>query len=987
MKRILPALAFTLVAMSLAQPSFSQSPTISVGGNKQSKDVYLKDLNVQVDVVGNIATTTLTMVFQNRTSKVLEAELLFPLPDGVTVSRYALDINGRMREAVPVDKAKGTQVFEEIERRRVDPGLMERVEGNNFRTRIYPIPANGSRTITVGYEQQLQVSGGKLAYRLPMDYKEAIDKFTLTVSVYQATATPQVEGGMASDIRFDKAGNAYIAKFSRTNYKPGNLLSFSLPYKPDEVKTLMQPASGSYYFTASCTPEGKPQPKVWSDVVGIVWDASYSVQHRNIEAELEVIDAIVKQKKNLTVNLALLNHTFTNAGSFNIVNGDWSKLRETLKGVTYDGGTNYMAIELFRIPSQEYILFSDGMSTLSDADFVVPLSLSQPIQKLRTSNFGRMIHTVVSSPKADYSTLKLIAAQTGGKFINLNSLTPQEAQKELMNETLRFIGIKPNDAVREVYPSTPTPVGSSFAIAGIASQPNVELVLQFGYGSTVAFERTVSLNASAQATSDVNVHRLWAQKKIAELDMNYEKNKGELAELGQEFGIVTHNTSLIVLETLQDYITYEITPPAELLAEYNQWKKNRDEQLLSRKEDLLSQSIESANALKAWWNTRFDVKTKKYPKPDGQYAAESISAADAIQFTAPMIVEEENLDSSLEENKSRVDEVALGYSANKKESSTSGYKAQVQARITLTDIKQDKEYLKGLTGKPADDYKMYLTLRATYGATPDFFFDMANWFMQKGDREKALSVLTCIADMEVENASLFRLLGYRLKEYGEYSLQEYVCKKVVDWRPMEPQSYRDYALALADNGKYQQALDGLYATITQQYATSLNVIYSGIEEVLVTEINQLTALHKGLHKSAIDKQLLVGPLPVDIRVVINWNMNNTDIDLHVKDPRGETCCYSNRQTAIGGIISNDITRGYGPEQFMLKKAIKGKYQVYVNYFGDTQVKADGPSTIMAEIYTSYSDKSQKREVVCLQLSNVAKTDRNEGLVQVAEFEF
>jgi len=69
----------------------------------------------------------------------------------------------------------------------------------------------------------------------------------------------------------------------------------------------------------------------------------------------------------------------------------------------------------------------------------------------------------------------------------------------------------------------------------------------------------------------------------------------------------------------------------------------------------------------------------------------------------------------------------------------------------------------------------------------------------------------------------------------------------------------------------------------------------------------------------------------------------------------------------------------------LKRAAKGKYRVYVNYYGDRQVTDAGPSTVMAEIYTKYADQSEKRKVVCLQMSNVSR--REDGIAQVAEFEF
>jgi hypothetical protein len=300
------------------------------------------------------------------------------------------------------------------------------------------------------------------------------------------------------------------------------------------------------------------------------------------------------------------------------------------------------------------------------------------------------------------------------------------------------------------------------------------------------------------------------------------------------------------------------------------------------------------------------------------------------------------------------------------------------------DIARNADYMKRLTGKTRDDYRIYLNARNNHAASPTFYFDMANWFYAHGDNETALRVLTSIADLELENASLYRLLGYRFKEYGEYNLAKFVCRKVAEWRPMEPQSYRDYALALADNGEPQAALDTLCAMLSKPYSRNILDRTRGIEEVIVTEINHLIAKNPRLDASKIDKGLIID-IPVDIRVVINWNMDNTDIDLHVKDPNNETCFYREPLTKIGGLMSADITSGYGPEQFLLKNAISGKYQIYVDYFGDRQFTNAGPSTVMAEIYTKYADKTEQRQVICLQLSNAKR--RGDGMALVAEFKF
>ena len=71
----------------------------------------------------------------------------------------------------------------------------------------------------------------------------------------------------------------------------------------------------------------------------------------------------------------------------------------------------------------------------------------------------------------------------------------------------------------------------------------------------------------------------------------------------------------------------------------------------------------------------------------------------------------------------------------------------------------------------------------------------------------------------------------------------------------------------------------------------------------------------------LDKGIITS-MPADVRVVMNWNMNNTDIDLWVTDPNGEKCFYSHSTTEIGGRISEDFTEGFGPEQFMLSWLLK-----------------------------------------------------------------
>ena len=911
---------------------------------KGNQDVYLQSLDIQVEVTGNIASTRYTMVFKNKTDRVLEGSLTFPLPDGRTVTHYALDINGKMREGVPVEKEWATEIFEEIEQRRVDPGLLERVAGNNFRTRIYPFLAQGTRTISIGYEEELPLEKDSLRYRLPMAYLNPLEKFSVTATVWKSSLKPLAAKSIG-EFSFDKAGENYAAAFTRKNYRPAGALSFSLPAPADIPQVMTQSAQGSRYFLVSVAPKMETRKKQWSDDLAIIWDVSLSASQRDLKRELDALNILFAEKKNANVHLYFLNNKFkkivnknTANGEYVVDNGNWDELNSLLKTAAFDGGTDFSQIDLNDIAGNEILFFSDGMSTLSDADFI------------KDARTNRPIHCVVSSANADYSSMKLIAGKTWGKFVNINALSPEKLKKELLNETLQFLGTEHGKAVREVYPSIATPVHGNFSLSGISDDKEAELTLLFGFGSTVERRIAVKIDAKS-ADSQGNLHKLWAQKKIAELDLNYEKNRAALTELGKRFGIVTRNTSLIVLETVDDYILYKIEPPAsepKLYAKYQREQKWQETRRRYTERDMLDEAAKAADNIKKWWDIDF---ASKKTEPEERYAK---------------LVKAEEISATLEKR------------------SEDSEKKSDQPTITIKPIRKDNDYLKKLTGKLAEDYQLYLKIRKDYAYSPTFYFDMADWFYTHGDKNTALRVLTSIAELEIEDASLYRLLGYRFKEYGEYALEKFVCQRAILWRPMEPQSYRDYANALADNNETQTALDSLYSLLTKTFSKYIDDRNQGMEEVVITEINRLIAKNPNLDISKIDKRVITN-VGVDIRVVINWNMNNTDIDLHVTDPNNETCYYGSRETKIGGRINADVREGYGPEQFLLKKAIKGKYKVYVHYFGDSQFTSTGPSTIMAEIYTKYAGKTEQRRIVCLQLLNPKTKDYD--FVEVAEFEF
>jgi hypothetical protein len=186
-------------------------------------------------------------------------------------------------------------------------------------------------------------------------------------------------------------------------------------------------------------------------------------------------------------------------------------------------------------------------------------------------------------------------------------------------------------------------------------------------------------------------------------------------------------------------------------------------------------------------------------------------------------------------------------------------------------------------------------------------------------------------------------------------------------------------LALEDNKHYQAAFDALVAALEVNYYGEMSGQYAGVEDIILMDINRLVAQHSTIDTSKLNPKFL-SKMPVAIRIVLNWNQMDTDIDLHVIEPTGEECYFAHRDTAAGARFSKDFTQGYGPEQYLLRHALPGKYQIRTNYFGERALTQNGPATVMVEIYTTKNGKTT-RKLQTIQLGAV-KEDQNLAMLTI-----
>ena len=960
-KHFLSSTALLLPLVITAQKSVV--PEVKVVNERNANPMVLQDLSIDILVIGQTAVTTMEMTFYNPNSRVMEGEFQFPLADGQQVSRFALDINGKMREGVVVDKALGRKAFEDIVRRGIDPGLLEKTEGNNFKARVYPMPAKGTRRVLIAFEQELHERDGQDYYFLPITANTTLKNFKVRTEVVSRFVKADIQNSLQLD--FKQARNSYISEVSQQNFALNQNIALTFPKieKPQSISATKGNKTYCYGNIALATaqPKNKPIPTE----IGILWDASHSASNRDRAKEFAFLDAYFKALKNVKVVLSSFNIRTDKTLTFEVKNGNWQALKSHLESLPYDGATDGNAIN-FNLKADELLLFSDGIFNFGSKDF----SVNKVVKQAKTPITVVNASAVANTPKMQY-----LANATGGSFIDLTTLTTEQALKVAQTIPFQLLDIEvKNGKIANIFPQKGTAISKgNFTLAGELQTKEASLVLSFGYFKNVIVQKEIHFAANPDASeSEFDLlRRIWAEKQIAQLEREGAEQK-QIDAVGREYSIVTEGNSLIVLETVEDYVRYRITPPKELQMEYSKRLANQEKQKEDSAKRILENVIAQSAEQSKWWNTQYPLKDSKSKNKavimeEVVYPIDNNAIADVAAVEAP----------SMERSASK--EVSSNAMAKRATAprSTPAPASVPTSKIELNAYNPDTPYLKVMQyTEESKAVETYYKLKKEYGNTPSFYVDVADYFFKKGNREQAILVVSNLAELSLDDPQLLRMLGYKLSNYSAKKEAVQVFRKVAQLREEEPQSFRDLGLALAEDAQYNEAAKNLYRVVTNEWSSR----FGDVQLVTLNDLNSLIARHQGIDVSYIDKRLLKKE-PVDVRVVLSWDTDNCDMDLWVTDPKDEKCYYQNTLTYLGGKISRDVTQGYGPEEFMLKKAENGKYKVQVDYFGTHSQKQLMPVSLRITFYTHFGTPQQKQEETTVRLSN-AKEVIEVGAFQV-----
>lgn len=768
--------------------------------------------------------------FTNPNSRVMQGEFEFPIPDGATVCGYALEVNGVMVPGVVCEKEKARVAFETEVKKGIDPGLVEHVKGNIWRTRIFPLNPNTPRKAEVEYVEPITDGNALTVYE-----KDGDDIFI-------------GERGLADAVASDP-----IATFSKG--------------------VILWDASGSAETAA----------KAWLEKLAALPDEGKwrLVAFRNIPDDLGVFDK--------------------------------AELLAKIDALAYDGGTDIGKAIAFagREPA---LLFSDEMDTLA----------------LAVPRYDDMANIVVASRPA----------------------VPKRTV-----------------CVRRLATGESVPDGTEVKA-----------------GNLLATQ--------------------WAAERVKDLASQADARRDEFLALGRRYGVASPVTSLIVLESLEQYLTHKIEPPTAM-SFHDEWVKRmaaKDSEI-----ELAEADAEHARDLLSLWKERVEwwnspIPPKKTPKSGLFDGIRNVMRSEAGErnfgvVDAGMPAPEPVEDGAAYEEEAWEDQgfhdapgaapqpmlmrAAGAVAASAPMAAAKSTPARNQAggggaTISITPWKSDAAYVKEI--ESADDkYAAYLKAKKDNGTAPAFFMDAAGIFFSSADNALGERVLSNMAEFKLEDAAIWRSMGWRLREAGCLEAAILCFRHALTLRGEEGQSRRDLAIVLAEYGKSAKDANALSeAMALLKDAAFKNWARrsgrrSNDRQVSIIALEELNALIAWCEATGIEvtvpefDSVYRRDLPVKIRIVLSWDADETDIDLHVMEPDGEEAFYGHRRTSSGGFVSEDVTTGYGPEEYMRKEAT-GKFKILTNYFASHQSALTGPATVTATVYTDWATAAEKQQIITLRLA-------------------
>jgi len=539
------------------------------------KYLNVKYHHVTIDVKDQVLTCSIDQVFHNPNPYQIEGEYLFPVPAGATVSKFNMEVDGQPLAGRMLPRDEARSIYEGIVRSMRDPALLEYVGRDTFRARVFPIPANGDKRITIRYEQVVPMDNGVATVLYPLN----TEKFSYApLEEVSVAATIESSAPIASvyspshPIDVTRVSNRkVIAGWEERNVKPETdfLLYYTVSQKDLGVSVISTWPAGEEggYFLLLAAPqyEADPSARIPKDVV-FVLDTSGSMQtDRKIDQAREALRFCVSAlNEDDRLNVVRFSTGVESlAETVRPVAEARSDALEFVKGLEARGGTNLegaltTALGSFEVSSRPRILvlLSDGNPTVGQTNLEELQKLAKAANKVGARAFVFGVGYDVNTHFLDQ-----LAEDNGGlsQYVRPSESIEQPvstffsklSRPVLADIALDFGGVKTVD----VYPQTLPDLfaGSQLLVVGRYTGAGSATVTVSGSAGDAKYADEFPVHFADGPESEF-VPRLWAARKIGFLLDQIRLHGGErelvdeVVALSMKFGIMTEYTSFLVEE-------------------------------------------------------------------------------------------------------------------------------------------------------------------------------------------------------------------------------------------------------------------------------------------------------------------------------------------------------------------------------------------------------------------------------------------------------
>jgi AcrR family transcriptional regulator len=540
----------------------------------KAKLLEISRQSVRAVIRDGLAETEVDQTFGNPGGGVLEGWYWFSVPEHAIVTSFAVETNGVLVEGEVTERKEAAAKYSQAVSSGHSPALLEWVDGRTYRSRIYPIPASGSRRVVLRYLEVLPSQDGKLEYLYPMrsDEPSRIGEFSLEVDLGQVG--PKMRISSLADAVVEERGRRVTMR--RSGYLPR--ADFQIEATPME-KNERDPLTVSRWSAGSDRADyvmARYVPDIdWSTIpeppgdVAVVIDTSASgdeaVRQQKAVAAEATLRALSKKDKFVLIAIdsaptVLWPQEGLAEATDKEIASALGKLAEHASAGATDLGAMFDAA-LGRLHGTEQpavVYIGDGLATSGE---VAADRLSERLRRSLSTSRARLF-TVAVGAQSNLGLLRELARQGGGQSFRIDRT--ETATSEVMRlasaiktPTITDLSIDLGAGLDEAMISASGKVSRGDEVMLVARTHHAlpkEATVKGRVGGK-DFSRNYAIKMM-QGPSTSLVPRLWAAEKIRRLlgeATDPDEIRGKIVEIGLDYGLMTPYTSILALENEAAY--------------------------------------------------------------------------------------------------------------------------------------------------------------------------------------------------------------------------------------------------------------------------------------------------------------------------------------------------------------------------------------------------------------------------------------------------